>query len=673
MNTHSKLSKLQGQNLLWISAFIWLMFCIAAITKLHWQENIDTEIRRYLVNQTAQASDIVNTNLKKLAGSVEKLSSLAIVNRKNSQSVETLSAAVARTVSFTPGAVQGGVLFDANSKTSDTVFSVDTSAQLNQGEISIPRSRILNDAWLLPHFDENRSAWYSEYVKPFDYAEGPDEDYSLRGLAYLNFSLESLSQQMLSFNLGTKGFAFLISDTGQVLAYPKHDVLGKNLASLSKEEPLLTTISSQLHLGKLGSFLHPVTGREHWLVLKDIELINAQLGLVIEADELRNTLSPTYEYWDLVWFMVLAGLISSLAAFRFPTIDKDKASRLFTALSICLFSYLLLLWFQALAPKPLSKEETLLIDEESTTLAIAEKTQRSNKQRSDNALPIKLTIHSIDLEDADQVNIVGKAVIEHTNESTPPLIINNASDTRWVLLRNDFDHQLWQFVATVKQPFDYGSFPFDREVIELSMLPSPSLENVILTPAFSNYESMKPEALPGIAMAERKFGSWKILQSYFSYLNEPLNENNQLTNLKYNIVIQRSITGPLISHIMPLLVVSFLTYFMLLLWTKDEKQQALWGFSTATVLQYCASLFFILVIAHVALREELNAQGMIFIEYFYFLAYLQIIFTAIGALAYTTEIKMPALEKDQGLKLKQWYWPIILFLSLAITYVFIEH
>ena len=173
-------------------------------------------------------------------------------------------------------------------------------------------------------------------------------------------------------------------------------------------------------------------------------------------------------------------------------------------------------------------------------------------------------------------------------------------------------------------------------------------------------------------MAEHDFGSWKLLQSYFSYQTDKLYNGHQTVNLKYNMVIQRSITGPLISHIMPLLVVSFLTYCMLLLWTKDEKQQALWGFNTATVLQYCASLFFILVIAHVALREELNAQGVIFIEYFYFLAYLQIIFTSIGALAYTTEMKIHALEYQQGLRVKQWYWPLLLMLSLIITLLFIE-
>ncbi|PKF49993.1 hypothetical protein AT251_14810 [Enterovibrio nigricans] len=414
--------------------------------------------------------------------------------------------------------------------------------------------------------------------------------------------------------------------------------------------------------------------------MEDIDHLNAKLGLVIEADELRHSLSPSYEYWDIIWFIVLAGIISLLASLNFPKDNKAKTRRLFTALSLCLFSYLLLLWFQALAPKLLSKGETLLVDHDSASLAVIEKTQHQEIFNKKQSMPIKLTIQTLTLEDADQVNIIGKVVTEDTGdtgdtgEKIPPLIINNASECRWTLISSLPNRLLlWQFVAVVKQPFDYGSFPFDREVIELSMVPSPSLNKEFLIPSFSSYASMRSESLPGIAMAEPKFGNWKILQSYFSYLNETVTEDDTLTNLKYNIVIQRNITGPLISHIMPLLVISFLTYFMLLLWTKDEKQQALWGFSTATVLQYCASLFFILVIAHVALREELNAQGVIFIEYFYFLVYFQIIFTAIGALAFTTELKIPVLENEQGLKIKQWYWPILLFLSLAITYVFIDH
>ncbi|MDD1780494.1 hypothetical protein LRP49_04695 [Enterovibrio sp. ZSDZ35] len=674
MKVQTRLDRLRGQNLIWFSSVIWLLFCVAAYIKLSWQEEVDTKIRRYIVNETISASHLVNKNLNKLTESVTAIGQLATHSSDNH---DRLRHVIKQTVLNTPGAVNGGVAFsETGSKQQQIFFSNDAlvGPSDNSSRTRLHANRVTTATWLPPYYDKTAKAWFSEYVLPFNTQQALSTATANKGVAYLNFSLESLSQQMLSFKLGTKGFAFLISNTGQILAYPKNAVLGLNISAFdATDEPLLSSLASQLHLGKLGSFKHPVTGREHWIVLDQINHIDAKLGLVIEADELRHSLSPTYEYWDLVWFMVLAGLISLLAAIHFPTDNKTKASRLFTALSLCLFSYLLLLWFQALAPKPLSKDETLLIDHESATLAVMEKTQSPEDVSDKKSLELKLTVHAISLEDADKVNIVGKIVTDNTNTDTPPLLINNATESEWTLMRNHPDSQVWQFVAVVKQPFDYGSFPFDREVIELSMIPAPDTQKEILVPSFSSYSSMRPESHPGIAMSEQKFGNWKILQSYFSYLNEPINAQDVLTNLKYNIVIQRNITGPLISHIMPLLVVSFLTYFMLLLWTKDEKQQALWGFSTATVLQYCASLFFILVIAHVALREELNAQGVIFIEYFYFLAYLQIIFTAIGALAYTTEIKIPVLEHEQGLKLKQWYWPIILFLSLAITYVFIDH
>ncbi|SKA62315.1 PDC sensor domain-containing protein [Enterovibrio nigricans] len=681
MKTISRLDKLHGQNLIWFSSLIWLLFCVAAFIKFSWQEEVDTKIRRYIVSETMDASRLVNSNLNKLTESVNTISKLATHSRGDHKHLKQM---IKNTVINTPGVVHGGVIF-TNTDSAETQIIYENGSkqksEISLDRVRIPIDRITQAQWLPPYFDPVAKAWFSKYVFPFTNIQPSEGETDNQGIVYLDFSLESLSQQMLNFKLGAKGFAFLISNTGQILAYPKNSALGLDISFFeADEEPLLSTIASQLHLGTLGSFKHPVTEREHWIVLEDIDHLNAKLGLVIEADELRHSLSPSYEYWDIIWFIVLAGIISLLASLNFPKDNKAKTRRLFTALSLCLFSYLLLLWFQALAPKLLSKGETLLVDHDSASLAVIEKTQHQEIFNKKQSMPIKLTIQTLTLEDADQVNIIGKVVTEDTGdtgdtgEKIPPLIINNASECRWTLISSLPNRLLlWQFVAVVKQPFDYGSFPFDREVIELSMVPSPSLNKEFLIPSFSSYASMRSESLPGIAMAEPKFGNWKILQSYFSYLNETVTEDDTLTNLKYNIVIQRNITGPLISHIMPLLVISFLTYFMLLLWTKDEKQQALWGFSTATVLQYCASLFFILVIAHVALREELNAQGVIFIEYFYFLVYFQIIFTAIGALAFTTELKIPVLENEQGLKIKQWYWPILLFLSLAITYVFIDH
>ncbi|AIW22031.1 hypothetical protein CKF94_18595 [Vibrio coralliilyticus] len=689
-----KPSELQYYHLRWIAALIWSVAAFITITLYQLHADIDTDIRHHLVEQSQAATQAINKRLAELSQKTELLA--AAINQKQRDDKE-LRHLITQSVMTTQGAHRGGVAFRKNrysdpanplyspyfQKNGDNRQSQQISERydytlpdrMNNGPRTFwfhqPMSK--GSMWMEPYFGTNANTWLAEFIVPFESNYDGQMNNGFDGIVFLNFSLNSLTKQVLNLDLGSQGFGMLISRTGQILAYPNKSVLGKDIYSLDPTEyPLLASISEQLTKGDLSTFSHPVTGREEWMVLSNIEGLDAQLGLIIDADELRTSTTSHAGYHDLIWFLSIAGLIIFVASLRFPDASRAKLRRLFTVLSLCLLSYLLLLWYQALAPKPLSKGEALLVNEESAYLAWQAQYPPGKKASSEHIHQINLTVESLDLVEADQVSIVGKIITSDQATDEPPLHINNSLDTSWSLIRESEGFQLWQFVALIKQPFDYESFPFDREVIELTMIPRPDSGYLMLVPEFDSYPSMRPEDLPGIRMAEHDFGSWKLLQSYFSYQTDKLYNGHQTVNLKYNMVIQRSITGPLISHIMPLLVVSFLTYCMLLLWTKDEKQQALWGFNTATVLQYCASLFFILVIAHVALREELNAQGVIFIEYFYFLAYLQIIFTSIGALAYTTEMKIHALEYQQGLRVKQWYWPLLLMLSLIITLLFIE-
>lgn len=694
LNVSPFINRLHAHHLRWLAVFIWLIAGCILMVKYQWQENLDTRIRHYLVSQSKQATEEINQHLHNMASQTENLVATLTGEALNDMQIREL---IADTVITTQGAHRGGLAFHNQrypseqplyspyfqkhgDNRSDQHLSERYDYTLPDNYIHGPRTFWFHQPlsqgsmWMEPYFGTSANTWLAEYIVPFESQYDGQRDNGYDGIAFLNFSLVSLTRQVLNLELGTQGFGLLVSRSGRILAYPNPSVLGKSVYKLEKSEnPLLATISSLLQRGTLTTFVHPATGREQWMVLSNIDALDAQLGLIIDANELRLTMSGTDWPWYSVWFLGLAGFAILLASIRFPQEPKAIRSRIYVMLSLCLLTCLLMLWYQALATPAMNEGETLLVNNESAQLAWQAHSESERHGLYAQGQAIKLDIQAIDLMDANRVSIVGNVVVPNQHYPDAPLYINNALDCRWSLIRTYGEHQEWQFVTLIRQPFDYKSFPFDREIIQLTLLPGPDSSASVLIPQFNSYPSMRPDEFPGISMSEAEFGSWKLLQTYFSYQPEALPDEGQTINLKYNMVIQRSITGTLISHIMPLLVVSFLTYCMLLLWTKDEKQRALWGFSTATVLQYCASLFFILVIAHVALRDALNAQGIIFIEYFYFLAYLQIICTAAGALAYTTDIEIQALEYQQGRRIKQWYWPSILLLSLLITLVFINN
>lgn len=669
--------RVTSKYLVMISTLIWLALGVVLALTFNWADDREENNRHELIFEGKTVAISYSELLNQIESAIAKQATL--FNYHHSDIVRSQTILTDMLNHTVQGSYAGVVIVNSLSNQSQSWLLEETGTIVSQEQIpgfATLENRAMKGAkkeWLLPVFDTYQNQWFIHYVTPLELRRDNNQDHQKRGLAFITFSLKTLSNALLTTSLENEGFPFLISRNGQLLAFPDEHLLGQYLSEVNgKQRPLLQAIAEKRSQGILGKFRHPVTNKDHWVVTHSLPNLDAQLGVIISAESLEPQGAYAPLASEVCLFLLISGLFTSLATIKFPDNRERRVSRVYAVLSLILFSYLLLLWYQALEPKPLNKGETLLIDKESTVMAMLRNQTGHDDLSEKDAQHITLSITAIDLEEADLVNIVGDAIVRGAEGDIPPIQINNAVETEWSLSSEKDHYQIWHFVANIKQPFDYESFPFDREVIELSFLPSVASQYETLEPRFEDYTSLKPEQLPGIEMREKEFGGWHILQTYFSYLVEPLPDNESLTHLKYNVVIQRSITGPLISHIMPLFVVSFLTYFMLLLWTKDEKQQSLWGFNTATALQYCASLFFILIIAHVALREELNAQGVIFIEYFYFLAYLQIIFTAIGALAYTTGFNLPSVEYKNGLLVKQLYWPSILALSLVVTVLFIE-
>lgn len=483
---------------------------------------------------------------------------------------------------------------------------------------------------------------------------------------------KGVNQAVLRLNLGAQGFGVLIARSGTLLAYPDSRLLGTNaLLVPAGHNNLLTPIVQRLQRGQLMTFSHPVTGKELWMVLSYVQSLDADLGLIIDAEELRNRDGMFYWQWDSVFFLFLAGGVILLGSWRFPEEPNLITRRIFVVISASLLSFLITLWYEALDDIPLHEGETLLVDRESTELAWRRSKENVVGELDEVSQPIHIEIHHIQLTDASEITLSGNVVVIGNADSSPPVQIQDAISSTWHLQRQLDDIQEWHFVVKLKQSMDYHAFPFDQDVLTLTLLAPATVENSILTPLFSSYNSMATQSLPGIMTGARATGGWKIEQAYFSYHSVSLYPDNQFLGLRYNIAVQRGLVGPLISHVMPLCVISFLTYCMLLLWTKDKKKQALWGFSTATELQYSASLFFILVISHVALRESLNVQGVVFIEYFYFISYLQIILIAIGSLLYTSKIDIEKMSQKNSLLLKQWYWPSIFIICIALTLLFL--
>ena len=74
----------------------------------------------------------------------------------------------------------------------------------------------------------------------------------------------------------------------------------------------------------------------------------------------------------------------------------------------------------------------------------------------------------------------------------------------------------WYFEATLRQPFDYATYPFDHKTIWVRMWHRQFSRNVVLVPDFKAYLATGHEDILGIAK-DIVLESWERKNTYFDY------------------------------------------------------------------------------------------------------------------------------------------------------------
>jgi len=528
--------------------------------------------------------------------------------------------------------------------------------------------------WLQPYYGTSANSWISEYIRPFSAQYDGNNDNGYDGIIFLNLSLKGLSRIVSQLELAQSGFGFILTAEDKLISYPVEARLGQGIKQIQEQDTFFKTIIEQRDKGPITAFVHPINKKECWLFFSKISGTNDTLGILVWADELRakqNLNKTILSLENFAWLLILMAFILLLACLRFPKTIINLGYRFSILISIIILISLISLWGDKLNGELSLFSEHQVFEEVNVNNLLLKNTYLIPSNTSlDKKKQTEITVHikALNLLDPGTIQVIGNISLDNLTGSPelPPIFFPLANNSEWEKLDDNGTTQTWKFTSDIRQPFDYASFPFDMEEIKIQIQGKKQLTEQILVPRFLAYSDMSPASLPGIDQNSLELSGWQSKQSYFSY---QLIKDKKHAILEFNLVVKRDITGPIITHFLPLIMVSCLAFCTLLLWTKNEKKITLWGFSSATILEQCAALFFILVISHVSLRDELEAKGMIFLEYFYFATYAQIVFVAVAAIVYTSDIQFRILDFKEGLIIKMLYWPICFIFCLFITLV----
>jgi hypothetical protein len=526
--------------------------------------------------------------------------------------------------------------------------------------------------WLTPYFDSDRGHALATYGAPL---RKPGHGNEPIGVIFATYTLGVFQRLLDSLDLGHNGYSFVLSSEKQFILHPSF------LARVASPRDVNSIETALRDPTSTATFVDPDTGLSSHMFFRRIAATNWILGVVL-AD--RDVLMPArVAHRKLIDIALIIAIAVVLLAIALARIDRDFNRGLWIVSSALAGSFILVGMFViALAIRqqlPNGDNVTRITNWNSLNRFTSQQRRRTLDQREEVPLfiPTGIYIQSAFLEDASTVGVNGYVWQRYTKGIhdgiqrgfiMPQAKVSTITRAYTV---EDGDTELvrWNFNAAVHQNFDYSRYPFDSERVIIDLWHKEFTKNVILIPDLASYKLMSPAAKPGL-FEEMQISGWKIGDSSFNYLSESyktsfgLRDFAGLTNypnLYFGFDIRKEITGPFVSNMLPLLVVTILLFAILFLGTREERDKGRLGFALDVI-----AAFLVAILLHIALRRDLAARDIFYLEYFYFVTYAMILYVAVNYVLFTkTAIRL--VHYRDNFIVKVVFWPVSQLALLVFT------
>jgi len=236
----------------------------------------------------------------------------------------------------------------------------------------------------------------------------------------------------------------------------------------------------------------------------------------------------------------------------------------------------------------------------------------------------------------------------------------------------------WYFEATLKQPFDYTLYPFDNKTVWVRMWPKQFSQNIVLVPDFESYKATGEHDIFGIE-ENIVLGTWVRKNTYFDYKLSSYDTDFGISDyigqsgfpeLHYNFVVKRKFENAFIVYLLPLFLVATLLFAALLTVSAKEELSSKLGFSTSGFIGASSALFFVVMLAHIQLREQFAGASIVYIEYFYVLMYGLLVTATANTYLFSINATRwsRVISYNDNIIPKVAYWPLVLGSLILITW-----
>ncbi len=543
--------------------------------------------------------------------------------------------------------------------------------------------------WNEPYFDKASEDIIAENDAAFYRIDPQTKQKTPAGVVFVNTSLGKLKVLIDSLDVGKSGYGFLLSKKGVLLVHPKQQY-ARNQTSIfdiakERKSPQMEAIGQMAIEGKSGvvDFVDDITGESCWVFVQPIALNGWSLAVVvIKNDSAVDSDTKRPQLIRIALETVLFLLFLLIIVCRGHQLGVRNLWGISCAFSFFCVTGIGFIWYLVLSESNYNDNRNVLLSKTNVDKFLDPeiKTTEKLKQKPPLQIPTGVFIQTVKFNSSSDVLVTGFIWQKYSNgvhdglERGFVLPEGYELDIQEVYRNKGKNSELigWYFEGTLRQSFDFTKYPFDYNDVLVRIWPKEfNRKNtntlVFLTPDFSSYEVLNPITKPGLI---DKFVSetWVVESSFFEYkltnfnTNLGVEETGSLKNypeLYFTIIYKRGLIGILIARIIPLSVVAILLFITMLLSRQGGME----------VVGACAGLIFVLIVDQIGLRGQIAANGIIYLEYFYFVLYLLILLVAVNAILLNGDRKLSLIEYKNNLLPKVLYWPSLLTMLLIITAV----
>lgn len=692
-----------------------IYFAIAVLVALYWASSVTYNYYQRLTNERLEAAPIAQQEADELVGDIEHaLAALPVVAQdlagalgKQDWSSNELEKELNQILLSQPRIFGAGVafepyLFDPSSRLyapyvmrrDQGIEKVDVADFYDYTEKQyVWYSEALHSPprWNELHFGEVSQAWLIEYVVPVL------KNDKVVGLVFINVTLDALQKRIHLADLGENGYSFIVDNSGRLVDYPiVEEVYSQKRLNDQQgfQSANMRTVVNKILDRESGQteYKSDITEKASWLFYAPVAgttlsvvTVFAQPTMLTNDPWLHQQIFHVVVTWS-VFLLLIVGFY--LACRRRPSVTSYWAASLIS--SLILIVAIGTLWYISFNAEIKKKLNVTQVASQADLEDFKRHyTSESLVNHGDPPLyvPTGVFIQSIEFSSANNVVLTGyiwqRYADKYHKGLSRSIVMPEAESMELTEAYGGEDDASgligWYFRATLRQNFDYGHYPLDRQSVWIRLWHKDFDRNVVLVPDLDAYDQLNPDWLPGI---EQDFvlSGWTLWRSYFDYHHNSYNTNFGIDNyvgqtrfpeLYFNIGLKRDFFDPFVSQLAPMLVVLFMLFAVLLTCTKDEERNFLLGFSTGRVLAAISALFFVVLLSHIDLRSSLAGNEVLYLENFYFVTYLTLLVVSVNSILFSWDIRFPAFEGISLIQHRDNLFPKLLFWPMVTGQLFL--